>query len=449
MGVERRQRPRSVRSLFWGTVVLVTTIMSLLTGYTLWVVGQEVTTLRSAGHQAADLQKRLSSLQRLVLMSAIPLGQYMHESDPDQAKQFSDLAFLVDVDLMNLLRNPSLQDQGIGDLITLSGQWHDVKALSHIILFENGQSPEAAQAWAQLDDLILAMTDRLEQMEQRHLTRAIGNVDRAQDMVGRAPWIFLAGLLIALAAGTWSVLRIHRVILRPIQTLRLGAERLRDGDLSHRMELRGATEFQELAAAFNAMGTALARHRADLVEQTVRDPLTGLYNRRALMARLRQTTANPQVGHCALLMLDLDHFKAVNDQHGHQVGDLVLQDVARVIQAAIRDDDLPVRYGGEEMAVLLPRTSKRGALKVAERIRQRVAESTLTLPDQTTLKVTTSIGVALFPADAPRADALIAAADEALYAAKHLGRNQVCYLNERAPGSPGGSTPSASASSSA
>ncbi|MDP2008526.1 MAG: GGDEF domain-containing protein [Rubrivivax sp.] len=159
-----------------------------------------------------------------------------------------------------------------------------------------------------------------------------------------------------------------------------------------------------------------------LVTQAITDPLTGAYNRRHLQVHLAQRVApaGAATGGDALLAIDIDHFKRVNDRHGHAVGDEVLCRLVAAIGARKRGSDLLFRTGGEEFVLLLPRTSPDAAVGVAEDLRQRVAQAAL-LPGET---VTVSVGVAAL-APGQTADAWVRAADRALYEAKRTGRNRV------------------------
>jgi diguanylate cyclase (GGDEF)-like protein len=123
-------------------------------------------------------------------------------------------------------------------------------------------------------------------------------------------------------------------------------------------------------------------------------------------------------------MLDLDDFKAVNDTHGHQQGDLVLQRVAGILRQIARVSDEPARYGGEELAVILPGTDLEGAYTLAEAIRTAVERLALPLPGGDVLRVTVSIGISALDPGAADPAALIEAADVALYDAKHAGKNR-------------------------
>jgi diguanylate cyclase (GGDEF)-like protein len=126
-----------------------------------------------------------------------------------------------------------------------------------------------------------------------------------------------------------------------------------------------------------------------------------------------------------VILLDLDHFKAVNDEHGHPVGDAVLKQFAAVARGALRESDVVYRYGGEEFAVLLPHTPLEGALIAARRVVRAAAESAMEVGSRR-LTVTVSAGVACLPGGQPDAGDLVAAADRALYEAKRRGRNQAC-----------------------
>ncbi|MGI8509112.1 MAG: diguanylate cyclase [Gemmatimonadaceae bacterium] len=159
------------------------------------------------------------------------------------------------------------------------------------------------------------------------------------------------------------------------------------------------------------------------------DPLTHLLNRRALTIRLvaeleRVRRYNSPL---TMLMIDLDHFKLVNDTFGHLVGDEVLRGIAMILQRSVRSVDMVARYGGEEFVIVLPETGETGALAFAERIRQRVEQHSFEARRAASVKVSVSVGVSSFPAPhVESAEDLFARADAALYRAKERGRNQVC-----------------------
>jgi len=171
-----------------------------------------------------------------------------------------------------------------------------------------------------------------------------------------------------------------------------------------------------------------------LCELSQRDPLTGLANQRQLRAVLqREIEIVARSGNSALLlMLDIDHFKKVNDEHGHLAGDKVLQAIARCIRSCVRPQDTVARYGGEEFAVVMPDCQTAYGDAVAERLRQSIAALRIEVNPVLTLQVTASIGGAFAPVwvrSTP--DLWIERADTQLYLAKARGRNRVCIDHQQ------------------
>jgi len=193
-----------------------------------------------------------------------------------------------------------------------------------------------------------------------------------------------------------------------------------------------ADELRFLEAVSNQ--TALALERAKLIafleNLSITDALTGIANRRHFEWRLSEEIerARRYKYPLSMLMLDLDHFKQVNDSYGHQIGDIVLQQVAQRLRRILRRTDFLARYGGEEFIALAPQTPADRALILAERLRQVIAESPIPVADNLQIHITISIGVAVFPDHAQNESELIGAADAALYKAKQTGRNRVCMF---------------------
>jgi diguanylate cyclase (GGDEF)-like protein len=170
------------------------------------------------------------------------------------------------------------------------------------------------------------------------------------------------------------------------------------------------------------------KRMAELERENITDQLLGIYNRRYLDQRLKEETVRAQryKAPLALLMLDIDHFKKVNDRYGHQVGDRVLTGIGKLLMAHIRQSDLAARYGGEEVAVVLPNTGEASAYIMAERLRQVVEQTPFSAgPDGARFNVTVSIGLATLGDTQVDSHDLITCADAALYHAKRSGRNRV------------------------
>ena len=170
----------------------------------------------------------------------------------------------------------------------------------------------------------------------------------------------------------------------------------------------------------------LERARARLAVLATQDALTGVHNRRYFfeIAEREWQRSKRYSEDSALLLIDADNFKSINDLHGHMCGDKLLVAIARAVRATLRTSDLMARFGGEELVILLPHTDPLGALDVAERIRERVAGGRLDWHGEK-VGITVSVGVASYGGDDRTLDALVHDADLALYAAKKAGRNCV------------------------
>ena len=178
--------------------------------------------------------------------------------------------------------------------------------------------------------------------------------------------------------------------------------------------------------------SAIAIKNADLYNMAIRDGMTRLYINKYFRERLEEELKrSSRYGHpLSLILLDIDHFKTFNDTYGHQAGDMVLKEVAKIIQGTSRSMDIPCRYGGEEFAVILPETGREQALIAAERIRKNIESMTLEY-NSSILNVTISAGLASCPDLGPSdATEFISMADRALYKSKDSGRNLITFFSK-------------------
>lgn len=258
--------------------------------------------------------------------------------------------------------------------------------------------------------------------------------------------LMLTGLAALSIIGILNYVGARRV-LHPILLLSEGAKRVAAGDLDVYLPVRSGDEIAELTRAFNDMAHRIREGRESL--ETARDELananeglraanrtletlaitdglTSLYNHRHF-----QETFEKELRRCeqagrplSLLLIDIDHFKQYNDRWGHQEGDAALRRVAAQIMKGIRSTDMAFRYGGEELAVLLPSCPKPQAVEVAEKLRQAIRTHTQR-QGRFGERLTVSVGVATFPEDGKVARGLVDMADAALYAAKSAGRDRV------------------------
>jgi diguanylate cyclase (GGDEF)-like protein len=185
-----------------------------------------------------------------------------------------------------------------------------------------------------------------------------------------------------------------------------------------------------LLAAWAALSLENLRLSESVEKLAITDDLTQVYNYRFLKLALRRELkrAARYGQELSLVMLDVDHLKTYNDQHGHQRGSYLLREMAALLAGQVRSFDLIAKYGGDEFTLILPQTGIEGAMVVAERMRRAVEEHAF--PLEPAGAITISSGVAVFPADAVDGPSLVRAADGALYAAKGRGRNLVLRVHD-------------------
>jgi len=212
-------------------------------------------------------------------------------------------------------------------------------------------------------------------------------------------------------------------ITRPLERMLDWIRRMHEGEYLFAAEHFRRDEFGVLATAFSGMAAKVQSDISDLEFISSTDPLTRIRNRITLDRELHELiyTFDRYGTHCAVLLLDVDHFKQVNDNHGHQAGDQVLVELAAILEDSTRESDIVGRWGGEEFMVICPNTDLQHSLELAELIRKRVASHLFAA----SLEVTVSLGVGAF-VHGCSIEQVIARADAALYRAKGEGRNRVC-----------------------
>ncbi len=253
----------------------------------------------------------------------------------------------------------------------------------------------------------------------------------------RNMFLGLVGALVLVVAAV--AFQLGRSIVAPLQRLIRAADRIAGGDLEVRLSAKRNDELGRLTVVFDQMADRLRQSHAEIMAAneamqqqnqvletlSITDSLTGLYNRSKLdailtdeLARFKRTQRQ-----FALLMLDIDHFKTLNDTYGHVTGDEILQSVARILLQSVRSIDYAARYGGDELIIILVDTSADLAAKTAERIRSHV-ENAQYDANGSTIAVTVSIGIVQCQLDDMTPTAVFTRADKALYQAKRAGRNQ-------------------------
>lgn len=213
-----------------------------------------------------------------------------------------------------------------------------------------------------------------------------------------------------------------------VEGLRIGADDYITKPFDERELLARVANMVSIKRMHDEVNAAKAR----LERLAIRDEMTGLYNYRYLQSRLSEEfkRAERYREPLSCAMIDIDHFKTFNDRFGHDVGDKVLKEVAQRLLEAVREVDVVARYGGEEFLLVLPSTHLSGALTVAERVWRLIGKRDFSW-DGHTERITVSIGVALYPSRGVSSrDALLKAADRALYRAKEDGRDRICVFQD-------------------
>ncbi len=190
----------------------------------------------------------------------------------------------------------------------------------------------------------------------------------------------------------------------------------------------GAMRFREDGGTQDVLAIEYALLYERARQMAITDRLTGLYNFGYFLERLKEERLRAERYHrlLSLVILDIDHFKKYNDSNGHPAGNEVLKKIATILKQEAREVDIVARYGGEEMVIVLPETSRKRATELGERIRQRIAETLFDhMRSQPMAKITVSGGVATFPVDASNEEDLVKKADSSLYVAKSQGRNRI------------------------
>ncbi len=370
---------------------------------------------------------------QLDLAGAIgPLELYLDDSAPDELTAYRAAREKIEAGFAAL--QSALVDAPAARALTerARGDWSRADEVAQDILSRRWP-PGAANGLdlaRRFETSVAAATDRLAAATddlQRDLASDHVDAERAYE---RTEWIagIAAGVsLLSMAAGVFTIGRLLRV---SVDRLVDGATRFASGDRDHRIDVQVPPELHRVAEEFNHMILRIRDSEAALADLARRDRLTGLLNRRAYDEAIADAFARRQRLNedVAILLLDIDHFKRINDTHGHAAGDEVLRAIAATVTAQVRQIDNVCRIGGEEFVVILHDANRSVAATMAERVRAAVERDAIPV-DGAAIAVTVSIGVAI-ASDDGNAAALLARADAALYEAKQGGRNRVVTARE-------------------
>lgn len=373
-------------------------------------------------------------LQVLMQKAAMPPNDYLIHGKIEERNRFYKLAAEVDKAFEEATRLPFKLEEERVSVKSLHRDWLKIKELG-IHMFSYSKpigNPKAAEEMELFDSHI----DRTEKTFSEFVDVMNKEVHEELKLVHATNkkvlsliiTVFIIGVVMKIGIG----FALARSVLIPVRELEMGTERFASGELSYRIPQLTQNELGRLAGAFNKMAEKIEMDEKELKELSIHDGLTGLFNKREFESRMVDEVARSKRYNStfSLIMLDIDHFKAVNDTYGHQAGDHVLKTISNTINSEVRSVDFVARYGGEEMAVILPNINGEDTFKVSERLRKAISSLPIPVSEDRAIHVTVSMGIATFPDNADTGDNLIRSADKALYNAKKAGRNQVSRYKE-------------------
>ena len=314
--------------------------------------------------------------------------------------------------------------------------WKAAEATVGKVFSYNAGTPQAAGAALRANLAIGLVFDEISEFDSLAMRDLQESLRSGQAIIYRSHFALFGAILAGLCLLIGLSLITSRSIIDPIAELREAALKLGMKDFSHRVTLRNTQdELGKVAEAFNFASANLQKLYRELDRRSTHDGLTGVLNR-ASFDELLFAECNSADRHkrpLSLLMIDIDFFKRMNDDYGHQVGDRVLRDVARLLAQETRSGDVLVRYGGEEFAVILPEADEGSVAAMAERFRRTVETAEFEYGGIEKMRVTVSVGCATRRPLGSTIDDFVKTADEALYRAKKAGRNRVVSAREPLP----------------
>lgn len=422
---------RSIR--FWMAVSLSVAIVPLGTTGLLGYFAIKHGMLDSFKDIAYRQYNHVISTQKLQVSlweTLTPIDLYVTNKNPSDPGAFSALRQQIEEQFARLHSELKSMPEAQTLLERSRADWStaDRLATETILVQREVSDDKDAELIDKFRSLIASANDKLGVINKENSLAINKDYSNALHAYERLDWITGIAATISLLLSLTSIWMVGRILVSNIDRLVDGATRFGAGQRDVRVEIAIPPELHKVADVFNRMMLKVHESEMALVDLARRDQLTGLFNRRAFdeslieaCARIRRLDEK-----FALLMIDIDHFKRVNDTFGHAVGDGVLRMVSRVMISCFREIDSAFRIGGEEFAVLLLGADMEAAKIAADRLRAAIATEYVTVESQE-IRVTVSIGIALSSPLLSSVETLTKVADAALYKAKTEGRNQ-CVL---------------------
>ncbi len=384
-----------------------------------------------AFHDVSERQRSelgpLQDLRILVWDTLIPIDEHVNEGGSQRPLLYRELRGLIEAGFVSVRVQFADDPEALMHLENAFESWGLADALATELASAEliADDPQAERQARVFHGHIAATSDRLGQSYDVIADKIEAAHAEAVAWSKQASMIFGLALALSLVAMVAGVALVGLIMSRSVDRLVDGAARFADGDRHHRIDISVPPELSRVAQEFNRMIARIEASETALADLARIDGLTQLHNRRAFDEALMRVHSSflRGAGSGALLTLDIDHFKAVNDTHGHAGGDAVLRAFASAVQKSLRPSDQLYRIGGEEFAIILAQTDIGVAADLANRLRETVSSQPVSYRDGH-ISVTVSIGIAGFAERLTPAETL-EAADAALYRAKSGGRNMV------------------------
>lgn len=424
-------KPNIKNKLLCGVAVMLLPIL-LIACMAFYALQRNTETYEKMIGEVIDEIPRIGKVKGLILMAQMPPNDYLISANKTEQNTFGYFVEQINEALFELKNAPFSHQQEILLAGLAEDNWREgITFAQQLFAVKNPKTDQRGEELLEEFDAHLGKAvSLLNQLELRTYQEI------EEDKQTAKTWIYSLYLVIGfslaggLAIASMAGLLLARMVLRPLKELSNRAEMIGRGEHPEPIILKNHDEFSQVMDVFNSMALNLKQNQADLKNMATRDGLTGLLNRREIRRLLGQELdrAKRRFSEMSVMMLDIDHFKNVNDTHGHQIGDEVLKGVATLLGQQIRTMDTVARYGGEEFIIITPESSD-GALHIAERILAAVAGQPYSDGKGGSFNLTISIGLASYPKHAVEEYELVNKADMALYQAKELGRNQVCLAS--------------------
>lgn len=373
-------------------------------------------------------------LQLSLQQAAMPVNDHIIHANPDEQRNYLELKQTVFRDFDMLMSLETLHTDQRESVSQSRQEWLQAIEIGDDIMNTRQPTGNPAVATrmeefdAQIDNAIASL-EHVHKLVQKEIREREASLNKVIDQhIVTVLGIFVAGLAITVI----GFILLARAIFSPLLAISHSMDKFSRGDLEHRIDGKMMTEIKQLADGFNSMADNINEMQSELERQGTEDPLTGCFNRRKLNEDLRTelSRARRLEEKLSVLMIDLDHFKKINDNHGHLAGDVVLKAAVDAMQHQLRDYDTLYRYGGEEFTALLPEINAERAHIAAERIRNALSNTQIRIDSDQFVSVTASIGISTYPADAEDCESMLNAADRAVFKAKELGRNCVFHIKD-------------------